>query len=141
MLDWKEDGFNPYSPGFSIYLTNMFLEEEIDEQLQSLFTWIFYLFNKLWKRYRECKGCFNPYSPGFSIYLIWITTILMKMKSFNPYSPGFSIYLAKHWSLRRTSTCFNPYSPGFSIYLQIAITRKVENAASILIHLDFLSIY
>ena len=37
-------GFNPYSPGFSIYLL---LAKELDTcivMLQSLFTWIFYLF-------------------------------------------------------------------------------------------------
>ena len=36
--------------------------------LQSLFTWIFYLFNQNKIEYFERK-CFNPYSPGFSIYL------------------------------------------------------------------------
>ena len=37
--------------------------------------------------------------------------------------------------------CFNPYSPGFSIYL---VAKEVDSVtlsiASILIHLDFLSI-
>ncbi len=36
--------FNPYSPGFSIYLAINFNNSETIELLQSLFTWIFYLF-------------------------------------------------------------------------------------------------
>ena len=37
--------------------------------------------------------------------------------------------------------CFNPYSPGFSIYLIQDLEEMVLGAdASILIHLDFLSI-
>ena len=38
--------------------------------------------------------------------------------------------------------CFNPYSPGFSIYLIQDLEEMVLGAdASILIHLDFLSIF
>ena len=62
--------FNPYSPGFSIYLN----EKESDKLqyfgLQSLFTWIFYLFIVTKERWLLKIGCFNPYSPGFSIYLV-----------------------------------------------------------------------
>ena len=36
--------FNPYSPGFSIYLEDSSLDEGVEMVLQSLFTWIFYLF-------------------------------------------------------------------------------------------------
>ena len=36
--------FNPYSPGFSIYLETKTAAPSIDVELQSLFTWIFYLF-------------------------------------------------------------------------------------------------
>ncbi len=39
------DGFNPYSPGFSIYLEIFDTLNKKYELLQSLFTWIFYLFN------------------------------------------------------------------------------------------------
>ena len=36
---------------------------------------------------------------------------------------------------------FNPYSPGFSIYLMKLTAIQMNMRASILIHLDFLSIY
>ena len=39
-----EKGFNPYSPGFSIYLDNWDTIGYVGRELQSLFTWIFYLF-------------------------------------------------------------------------------------------------
>ena len=111
-------GFNPYSPGFSIYFlekygeivteirasilihlyflsiyfarfilgkvlaglqslftwifylfhTSSYLNHDIGS-LQSLFTWIFYLFNKIYLHIYYISVCFNPYSPGFSIYL------------------------------------------------------------------------
>ena len=85
--------------------------------------------------------------------------------SFNPYSPGFSIYLKISFYLLNNYFCFNPYSPGFSIYLDFNNQWQVEikplqslftwifylfiysidddssnHSASILIHLDFLSI-
>ena len=85
--------FNPYSPGFSIYLRDLFMIRDnigiasilihLDflsiftnitwilhvKRLQSLFTWIFYLF--LTSRELTVRGYkgFNPYSSGFSIYL------------------------------------------------------------------------
>ena len=63
--------FNPYSPGFSIYLTAGFYQVFIHDS-------------------------FNPYSPGFSIYLKGLITCSKEQKErFNPYSPGFSIYLIK----------------------------------------------
>ena len=160
--------FNPYSPGFSIYFllkTNEQLRSTVasilihldflsicvdtaDEivkyqKLQSLFTWIFYLFSLIITPRPYFQDCFNPYSPGFSIYLEK-ETIKERINniSFNPYSPGFSIYLEmfvngstktqKLQSLftwifylfkkcgKRVEKClksFNPYSPGFSIYL------------------------
>ena len=37
--------FNPYSPGFSIYLYDNNYSTAYNLGLQSLFTWIFYLFN------------------------------------------------------------------------------------------------
>ena len=61
-------------------------------------------------------------------------------KSFNPYSPGFSIYLRVTKCLHRNGNCFNPYSPGFSIYLENLPPKEEGVMASILIHLDFLSI-
>ena len=42
-------GFNPYSPGFSIYFLGKDWFSDSLQQLQSLFTWIFYLFNRLVK--------------------------------------------------------------------------------------------
>ena len=36
--------FNPYSPGFSIYLNKNLMINLMSQRLQSLFTWIFYLF-------------------------------------------------------------------------------------------------
>ena len=47
MEEWFEDveyRFNPYSPGFSIYFDSDVAVWCDDVQLQSLFTWIFYLF-------------------------------------------------------------------------------------------------
>ena len=133
--------FNPYSPGFSIYLKNMNIYEKLSDG-------------------------FNPYSPGFSIYLILLCFKMYYINCFNPYSPGFSIYLEifdtlnKKYELLQSlftwifylfnsifrrngvrSRCFNPYSPGFSIYLRNNMqSSKISTIASILIHLDFLSI-
>ena len=65
-----------------------------------------------------------------------------KMKSFNPYSPGFSIYLLINHAVCGLVESFNPYSPGFSIYLMKQIIKVYYGQyASILIHLDFLSIF
>ena len=86
--------------------------------LQSLFTWIFYLFRD-YMLVGKIGGiasilihldflsilstptiiarriiCFNPYSPGFSIYLLDKTSKIKSIKGFNPYSPGFSIYFS-----------------------------------------------
>ena len=111
--------------------------------------------------------CFNPYSPGFSIYLKNMNIYEKLSDGFNPYSPGFSIYLEifdtlnKKYELLQSlftwifylfnsrfrrngvrSRCFNPYSPGFSIYLRNNMqSSKISTIASILIHLDFLSIW
>ena len=38
------NSFNPYSPGFSIYLGGNKMKKVEHTKLQSLFTWIFYLF-------------------------------------------------------------------------------------------------
>ena len=59
--------FNPYSPGFSIYFFKRGLSGLMKKQLQSLFTWIFYLFENGEQEDNQDIG-FNPYSPGFSIY-------------------------------------------------------------------------
>ena len=133
--------------------------------LQSLFTWIFYLFKKIDFRLYSCRQCFNPYSPGFSIYLNTTTIIVQPIICFNPYSPGFSIYFNHSVAFQWGFDSFNPYSPGFSIYfflqhegnikerkLQSLFTwifylfelsenrNRYIRVASILIHLDFLSI-
>ena len=62
-------GFNPYSPGFSIYFMTYKDVRVLMIKLQSLFTWIFYLFKKYKEAITHAKKGFNPYSPGFSIYL------------------------------------------------------------------------
>ena len=52
-------GFNPYSPGFSIYLRKI-------------------------TTHSQRGNCFNPYSPGFSIYLQigrWELATLTKLQS------------------------------------------------------------
>ena len=42
--------------------------DRVIEELQSLFTWIFYLF-KMYETIEKMNVVgFNPYSPGFSIY-------------------------------------------------------------------------
>ena len=133
--------------------------------LQSLFTWIFYLFN-YWN-----ISWGNKKIASILIHLdflsIWSSAWSRSRnnKSFNPYSPGFSIYLRNSFTRRNGKNSFNPYSPGFSIYLDFArfILGKVLTLqslftwifylfhyeclwlccpfeASILIHLDFLSI-
>ena len=110
--------FNPYSPGFSIYLL---INHAVCGLVES----------------------FNPYSPGFSIYFNQaIKESHVITARFNPYSPGFSIYF--NWQLAtmtKAKLCFNPYSPGFSIYLfEKILYTGGSGRASILIHLDFLSI-
>ncbi len=86
-------GFNPYSPGFSIYLLRNVNVHFTISTLQSLFTWIFYLFYQNYLIFLYKEECFNPYSPGFSIYFQKLTNVLTHEDGFNPYSPGFSIYL------------------------------------------------
>ena len=86
--------FNPYSSGFSIYLLVKQEVKVLLKKLQSLFTWIFYLFKWKKKTLQSKKEGFNPYSPGFSIYFNGkINNTYIFNGSFNPYSPGFSIYL------------------------------------------------
>ena len=70
--------FNPYSPGFSIYLVFKLLGRAPEGVLQSLFTWIFYLFFINSNREIMYKAGFNPYSPGFSIYLVYLLDILIR---------------------------------------------------------------
>ncbi len=119
------------------------------EKLQSLFTWIFYLFFKSASLLAFFLGCFNPYSPGFSIYFKTRSFLMFETLSFNPYSPGFSIYLNKcfDWEgcytwlqslftwifylfknleklLLLSGESFNPYSPGFSIYFVLKMKVK-----------------
>ena len=49
--EYNPTSFNPYSSGFSIYFLNGEGIEDYLEQLQSLFTWIFYLFRLIWMNY------------------------------------------------------------------------------------------
>ena len=135
--------FNPYSPGFSIYLIDREVYMLCLEKLQSLFTWIFYLFFKSASLLAFFLGCFNPYSPGFSIYLnkcfdwegcytwlqslfTWIFYLFTNRFQQTRRSKNASIlihldFLSIYWFIWRENeniTSFNPYSPGFSIYLK-----------------------
>ena len=112
------------------------------EKLQSLFTWIFYLFFKSASLLAFFLGCFNPYSPGFSIYFKTRSFLMFETLSFNPYSPGFSIYFRIHGSIKRRT-----YNASILIHLDFLSIWSVSDTlsqlirtASILIHLDFLSI-
>ena len=87
------------------------------------------------------------------------------VSSFNPYSSGFSIYFTIKARINNIKAGFNPYSSGFSIYLYVEdrfvlMGKRLQSLfiwifylfkdthirtdgilnASILIHLDFLSI-
>ena len=110
--------FNPYSPGFSIYLQSNGIQTEKGILLQSLFTWIFYLFRLI------------NFVPSRTTSLLQsLFTWIFYLFQFN----GFGKYKYRN--------CFNPYSPGFSIYfIHKAGYHKTDIKASILIHLDFLSI-
>ena len=132
--------FNPYSSGFSIYLLVKQEVKVLLKKLQSLFTWIFYLFKWKKKTLQSKKEGFNPYSPGFSIYFKRRINDGWFFRCFNPYSPGFSIYFNHSVAFQWGFDSFNPYSPGFSIYLILNDTEEAIVNASILIHLDFLSI-
>ena len=84
---------------------------------------------------------FNPYSPGFSIYLKYWDIKLLYMDSFNPYSPGFSIYLRKRRNIRKSNDLLQSlFTWIFYLFDQQEKTKKLQEEASILIHLDFLSI-
>ena len=86
--------FNPYSPGFSIYLN--IIEKRYKQQLllQSLFTWIFYLFRLLYWRWAwNGKASILIHLDFLSISTSYKKEWLEWQKGFNPYSPGFSIYL------------------------------------------------
>ena len=112
------------------------------EKLQSLFTWIFYLFFKSASLLAFFLGCFNPYSPGFSIYFKTRSFLMFETLSFNPYSPGFSIYLNKCFDWEGCYTWLQSlFTWIFYLFTnRFQQTRRSKNA-SILIHLDFLSIY
>ena len=111
------------------------------EKLQSLFTWIFYLFFKSASLLAFFLGCFNPYSPGFSIYFKTRSFLMFETLSFNPYSPGFSIYLNKCFDWEGCYTWLQSlFTWIFYLFTnRFQQTRRSKNA-SILIHLDFLSI-
>ena len=116
MIRDTNNRFNPYSPGFSIYLLVPAEYRGYEDQLQSLFTWIFYLFkNSL--HLLHIKDCFNPYSPGFSIYLHG-TNIVINMPPRLQSLFTWIFYLFGHGGKDKGG----------------------GSKASILIHLDFLSI-
>ena len=109
--------------------------------LQSLFTWIFYLFKLLEERLKWLEkasilihldflsiSIINSWQDVFEIASILIHLDFLSIwiykehyegitKCFNPYSPGFSIYLKTKEDKIMCIISFNPYSPGFSIYL------------------------
>ena len=66
----KKVGFNPYSPGFSIYLYFPSAKNSV-RPVASILIHLDFL-----SIYRNCEDIleavkrFNPYSPGFSIYFI-----------------------------------------------------------------------
>ncbi len=89
----EKESFNPYSPGFSIYLEMSRIDRVIEEMLQSLFTWIFYLFmDKYMHKMNGIKASILIHLDFLSIQITGIQQA-MWAESFNPYSPGFSIYL------------------------------------------------
>ena len=67
-------GFNPYSPGFSIYLRDTNKQRIIRRRLQSLFTWIFYLFGKL--------EDINTYYQVLQSLFTWIFYLFKRNTSF-----------------------------------------------------------
>ena len=70
-------------------------ESLADKELQSLFTWIFYLFKRYGKtRLSKLDASILIHLDFLSIYTIYIMNKKFKI-GFNPYSPGFSIYLNK----------------------------------------------
>ena len=64
-----------------------------DTGLQSLFTWIFYLFKKQRKEWTQVNLLQSLFTWIFYLFLKEIKAIVSQDESFNPYSPGFSIYL------------------------------------------------
>ena len=109
--------FNPYSPGFSIYLIQD-LEEMVLGADASILIHLDFL-----SIYKEDKGrgkllsCFNPYSPGFSIYLINMGV---------DFNYGIELQSLFTWI--------------FYLFTKKALIWYGIFIASILIHLDFLSI-
>ena len=113
----------------------------IEDTLQSLFIWIFYLFQEVMsgqtvgsiasilihldflsiqpkkKRKRHLLNCFNPYSSGFSIYL------------------NYYIYEAS--AVKVLQSLFTWI---FYLFDILDVLSEKTKEASILIHLDFLSI-
>ena len=60
--------FNPYSPGFSIYLLKRGVEVTVKAEASILIHLDFLSILKNWMMNVELSSGFNPYSPGFSIY-------------------------------------------------------------------------
>ena len=88
--------FNPYSPGFSIYLKSVSEVKPDVDGLQSLFTWIFYLFIQLVQLIADLSlASILIHLDFLSIYSTKIV-IPSDGIGFNPYSPGFSIYFDKY---------------------------------------------
>ena len=85
--------FNPYSPGFSIYLIAYNILKE-KKQASILIHLDFLSIWEINKMERRGGKSFNPYSPGFSIYFNYFFWESDDNYRFNPYSPGFSIYLS-----------------------------------------------
>ena len=132
---------NPYSPGFSIYLMSQKMYETIEKMLQSLFTWIFYLFNRSWKSSKLLYQSFNPYSPGFSIYLKnKRRKCRCKRKLQSLFTWIFYLFddtYIDYWGDRLLQSLFTWI---FYLFLFHDLQLLSNLLASILIHLDFLSI-
>ena len=109
-------GFNPYSPGFSIYLKKYMTEIVSARVLQSLFTWIFYLFVEFLAQ--ELK------MPKLQSLFTWIFYLFKYILIENV--PRYLASILIHLDFLSIFTLTDP-------------TPSIDNA-SILIHLDFLSI-
>ena len=111
------NSFNPYSPGFSIYLIYIMNKHFRIERLQSLFTWIFYLFKRrVFGTWGWDGASILIHLDFLSILKCWIILCVWKVASILIHLDFLSIFILSK-VLPGDKIGFNPYSPGFSIYL------------------------
>ena len=120
----------------------MKLIADLGLELQSLFTWIFYLFIFAGISTVLMMSCFNPYSPGFSIYLLRQLTTFIKVKraSILIHLDFLSIFKLKSDILSIINRLQSLFTWIFYLFELIHLGNRTLGVASILIHLDFLSI-